>query len=584
VTPAALPVPQNPEAEESVLGAIMLASKTIDAVRDVVRPADFYRDSHARIYRAALALRDREAPIDVISLAEELRVRGDLDRAGGKVRLSELLAQVPAASNARHHAILVAETARRRDQQRAAGELERASQNGGLAAHPEVAERLRNILADFGASPAGAPTPDPLQFVSVEEFAAGEEASGETLMGAPGEAILAADGTFMAYGDGGAGKTTLQADAALHLASGTSWLGFDVPRPVRVALIENEGPRGMVPTKLAQKIAGWNGASFAGNVHVLEEPWAAFSLANAGHCTQLADFCDSNEIDLLMLGPVASSGMIGAGTPDDIEAHAQRLTALRRELAQPLAIWLTHHENKAGDVSGAWERLPDTLLHVRAGENGGVTLLHWRKVRWGPSVHGSKMTLRWLADTAGYELVDAGAAAAKRQAELEEATEWLKTYIAEHPGAAKTDVVNTYAEDRPKGARARIREAIDNALEELADAFPSDAENGKHTKWLQTGPGKAANGIYLYPATQTSLPLAAPPDGNHGNHTLPLSQTPQERESLPLAAAYKEAAASGKQRAGSPEDESAEELERLLVDHADIAAVHPASPRSEGSA
>ena len=111
-TPAPIP-PQNLDAEESVLGAMMLSPKAIDAVTETgLEPQDFYRDSHAVIYRAILMLYERGEPVDAISVTAELE-RADLMRlvAEGPTRPHELAAMVPAASNAAHYAMLVRRTA-----------------------------------------------------------------------------------------------------------------------------------------------------------------------------------------------------------------------------------------------------------------------------------------------------------------------------------------------------------------------------------------------------------------------------------------------------------------------------------------
>jgi replicative DNA helicase len=110
--PQTAPVPpQNLEAEESVLGAMMLAPGAIGAVSEILDAGDFYRESHAKIYRAALALYAKGEPVDAITLVDELEERGELEDAGGRVRLHELAALVPATANAAHYARIVREMA-----------------------------------------------------------------------------------------------------------------------------------------------------------------------------------------------------------------------------------------------------------------------------------------------------------------------------------------------------------------------------------------------------------------------------------------------------------------------------------------
>jgi replicative DNA helicase len=125
VAPAALIPPQNLEAEESVLGAMMLSPGAIGAVSEILDAGDFYRESHAKIYRAALALYAKGEPVDAITLTDELEERSQLDDVGGRVRLHELAALVPASANAAHYARIVHETATLRGLIRAGGEIAR---------------------------------------------------------------------------------------------------------------------------------------------------------------------------------------------------------------------------------------------------------------------------------------------------------------------------------------------------------------------------------------------------------------------------------------------------------------------------
>src|SRR5437870_4772672 len=109
---AAAPLPpQNLDAEESVIGAMLLSGAAIEAVSDIIDAGDFYRESHARIYRAALDLYQDGQPVDAITVADKLDERGELEEAGGKQRIHELAALVPSTSNAAHYARIVREMA-----------------------------------------------------------------------------------------------------------------------------------------------------------------------------------------------------------------------------------------------------------------------------------------------------------------------------------------------------------------------------------------------------------------------------------------------------------------------------------------
>src|SRR5665647_1918476 len=125
VAPNATVPPQNLEAEESVLGAMMISPGAIGAVSEILDASDFYRESHAKVYRAALALYAKGEPVDAITLTDMLEERSELDDVGGRVRLHELAALVPASANAAHYARIVRETATLRGLIRAGGEISR---------------------------------------------------------------------------------------------------------------------------------------------------------------------------------------------------------------------------------------------------------------------------------------------------------------------------------------------------------------------------------------------------------------------------------------------------------------------------
>ena len=112
VTPermSAIVPPQNLEAEESVLGAMLLSPTAVGTVSEILDAADFYRESHSKIYRASLALWAKGEPVDAITLANELDERGELDAVGGQAKVAELAALVPSTSNVEHYARIVKE-------------------------------------------------------------------------------------------------------------------------------------------------------------------------------------------------------------------------------------------------------------------------------------------------------------------------------------------------------------------------------------------------------------------------------------------------------------------------------------------
>ena len=104
-------IPQNIEAEQNVLSALLIDKKAISTVAEKLRVEDFYRASHQVIYRAILALYGRNEPIDIVTVAEELKNMNKIDDIGGISYITMLANIAPTAANVKYHAQIVAKKA-----------------------------------------------------------------------------------------------------------------------------------------------------------------------------------------------------------------------------------------------------------------------------------------------------------------------------------------------------------------------------------------------------------------------------------------------------------------------------------------
>jgi replicative DNA helicase len=103
--------PQSLDAEESVLGSILLDPNALDRVIEAMTDADFYRESHRKIFRAMISLSEKNEPIDLVTLTDTLKARGELQDVGGAIYLAELSDKVPSAANVAHYARIIREKA-----------------------------------------------------------------------------------------------------------------------------------------------------------------------------------------------------------------------------------------------------------------------------------------------------------------------------------------------------------------------------------------------------------------------------------------------------------------------------------------
>lgn len=141
--------PQNTEAEEAVLGGLLIDPDAIIRVAAIVRPEDFYREKHGWIYDAVQILHERREPVDFLTVCDELERRGRLNEVGGAAFITSLINAVPTSIHVEHYARIVERTGTRRRLIDAAGQI------AGLAYQEaddveEVVDHAEQIL--FGVS------------------------------------------------------------------------------------------------------------------------------------------------------------------------------------------------------------------------------------------------------------------------------------------------------------------------------------------------------------------------------------------------------------------------------------------------
>ncbi|HMC79335.1 MAG TPA: DnaB-like helicase N-terminal domain-containing protein, partial [Acidimicrobiia bacterium] len=103
--------PHNIEAEESLLGAMLLSKDAIASAVETVSPEDFYKPAHGHLFEAIQTLYGRGEPVDPVTVAEELRRANLLEALGGKQAILRIQVGTPAAANAAHYAKIVEEHA-----------------------------------------------------------------------------------------------------------------------------------------------------------------------------------------------------------------------------------------------------------------------------------------------------------------------------------------------------------------------------------------------------------------------------------------------------------------------------------------
>lgn len=153
--------PHSVEAEQSVLGGVMLDNRAWDQVADRLTEADFYRNEHRFIYRAMARLIEQSKPVDVLTVAEALREMHELEQIGGEVFLFELANNTPSAANISAYADIVRERSVLRQLIHAASDIAESAfnvQGRTITELLDTAERSVFSISQQGTRGGGGPT------------------------------------------------------------------------------------------------------------------------------------------------------------------------------------------------------------------------------------------------------------------------------------------------------------------------------------------------------------------------------------------------------------------------------------------
>ena len=160
--------PHNIEAEESVLGSILLDKDAIVQVADILRPEHFYVPAHRDIFESDLLLYENREPIDILTLSNALKKKKVLTKVGGAAYLTDLANKVPTSANVRHYANLVKDAFTKREIISMGAVLTEQAFDPGYEAQPllETAEQRIFQLSRHHV----APNFIPMKNVLVESF------------------------------------------------------------------------------------------------------------------------------------------------------------------------------------------------------------------------------------------------------------------------------------------------------------------------------------------------------------------------------------------------------------------------------
>lgn len=251
--------PHSIEAEQSVLGALLLDNGALARMGDKLHAGDFFAPEHRVIFDAASALIGDGRPADVTTISARLETAGALESVGGLDYLGRLVQNVPTAANVRHYADIVHGRALARKLATAGEKLRELAITPGANA-PDIAADFRAILDDIKAEGTRKPL-----VVGPAKAAAGDLRS--VTYPAPRfliERILPV-AVARAVGTGKLGKSTLLLHMAAHVVLGRDWLGHRIERPGAVLIVTAEDSRDDLLYRLQcmARAAGFDDDDFA---------------------------------------------------------------------------------------------------------------------------------------------------------------------------------------------------------------------------------------------------------------------------------------------------------------------------------
>lgn len=148
--------PQNIEAEQAVLGAMLIKKEAIAEVQEILQPDDFYREAHRIVYEAMVQLQNNDEAVDLVTLTEQVRKSEQLDKIGGLAFITQLANAVPTAANVVYHAKIVKEKAELRSLINAATAIASAAYEDNTDVENIMDDAEKKILAVANRQNGGA--------------------------------------------------------------------------------------------------------------------------------------------------------------------------------------------------------------------------------------------------------------------------------------------------------------------------------------------------------------------------------------------------------------------------------------------
>lgn len=369
------------EAEQSLLGGLLLDNSAFAKVVELIAPGDFYTEDHSAIFRAIGAIVRRAQPADVVTVCEALK-QNDLERferLGGAAYVGALAQNTPSALHIRRYAELVRERSLSRRLHAMGAALQESARASAKTGINQALGLARAALQDLAAqaSPAG------LAPISAPELLNAELEPLEVLV-AP---FLFQKCLAMVHARRGVGKTHFALALAFALASGGKFLNWSAPKARGVLYIDGEMPQQLMQARIREL------ASAAGEVPELLRIITPDRIDRP--MPDLATAAGQAEVDA-HIGPATALIVVdnlsclvrSGGAENESESWTAVADWLLRHRRAGRAVLVVHHSGKGGAQRGTSKRedLLDVVINLRRPpehqeSDGCVFTIHFEKAR-----------------------------------------------------------------------------------------------------------------------------------------------------------------------------------------------------------
>lgn len=376
----------NLEAEQSVLGAILVRPHCLEEIASILSADSFYSESHGLIFRAMLDLQEMDQPVDLVTVTVLLRDRVQLEKVGGPVFLAGLSEEVGFAVNGPHYARLVRDKYLVRQLAARARKIfencSRLNNDGNIADLFLFAEsQIHDSVSQLNFE-------EP-KLVSAQELLAKDFSQSTPIIGG---GLLPEACSLMIAGESGEGKSMLRLEMAIHLALGRDLWGLEIPRERRVLIIQFENIAQLEQVRLKRMLRGLK-VECPENL-LFSSPLARFNLGEKADQRLLISVIQKSRAEVVMYDPLSSLHRANENDNGAMRGILDDLTEINRR-TQTTAV-VVHHYGKPGreEVPGTYRTRgassirdwADTLIGFSRRKHDELVLrnLEFLKVRNGP--------------------------------------------------------------------------------------------------------------------------------------------------------------------------------------------------------